>query len=200
MTSTPDLYRVRQSAARGGPGTVTFAPNMCDLATHTFPLIGSPAFLWVEEQQPDGEWLQLGSGPMSLREVIAEHLRQCTKCVAAIQAKVKPGSTEAKLLELPTPRPGSITVEPMTQVLRQLAGRETDPNHLAVVHRTAVGYFQAVLHTTDDIHDAYAIGRLKAGRLGATVLTRSTYAPTVVGADIAARVIADPLTQPLSRL
>lgn len=152
--------------------------------------------------QPGGGALTYGCGGVVR---VGKHLLIMIDCQAPPHPldNVAPRGILLGMTSTPVPafKPvDSITVEPMTQVLRQLAGLETDPNHLAVVHRTAVGYFQAVLHTTDDIHDAYAIGRLKAGRLGATVLTRSTYAPTVVGADIAAQVIVDPLTQPLSRL
>jgi len=90
----------------------------------------------------------------------------------------------------------SITVEPLSHYLRKEAQRETDPNHLAVVHTQSLGTLIAIVDTTDDVTEAYRIARDFAPTVGAEVLIRSSYRPTVVGKDVAAVVIADPRNQP----
>lgn len=52
-------------------------------------------------------------------------------------------------------------------------------------------------HTTDDIVEAYTVAEQFVAAYGATVLTASSYRPTVVGRDVAAHVLARPDCQPL---
>lgn len=92
--------------------------------------------------------------------------------------------------------PNSITIEPLSHYLRQESGRETDPNHLAVVHSQGLGALIAIVDTTDDVTEAYRIAHEFAPTVGAEVLIGSSYRPTVVGKDVAAMVIADPHNQP----
>lgn len=90
----------------------------------------------------------------------------------------------------------SITVEPLTSSLRREAGLESDLAHLAVVHSTGLGRVASVLATTADYSTAYPTARRFAADLGASVLTASSYRPTVVGSDVAAEVASDPDCQP----
>lgn len=89
----------------------------------------------------------------------------------------------------------SITVEPLTKALREAACLQRDPAHLAIVERTN-GNLVKVCATTADYETAYATADGYARMYGATVLTASSYAPTVVGADIAEQVAARPDCQP----
>lgn len=92
----------------------------------------------------------------------------------------------------------SITVEPLTKTLRQMACLDRDPAHLAIVERTN-GNLVKVCATTGDYATAYPTARGYARMYGATVLTASSYAPTVVGADIAEMIAARPDCRPAAR-
>jgi len=95
--------------------------------------------------------------------------------------------------------PPSITVEPFRKYFRSATRHETDPNRLAIVESTTLGRFVRLVATTDDYRQAYEIARQHAEQVDGLVLTASSYRPTVVGADVARLVLADPDCQPFEQ-
>lgn len=94
--------------------------------------------------------------------------------------------------------PHVITVEPMTAALRNAFQLATHPGRLAVVLSTSIGNAELIMLATNDYDDAYGTARRMAEVHGdATVVTASSYRPTVVGTDLMPAILANPDYAPL---
>ncbi|MBA3690213.1 MAG: hypothetical protein H0W82_02230 [Actinobacteria bacterium] len=88
----------------------------------------------------------------------------------------------------------TITVEPAVDLNRgtRRLGLPGNPDHLAlaVVERGSLGRLSKVVLYTDDYTHACGVASGVAKTYGADFVTSSSYAPTVVGEDIARGIVA----------